>query len=378
MGQAPASPGPVPPPLPGGRTQSAEPAPRGKENDHEENLNRQMLQDLLGHVRQMAIRQVELASGPRNTDAEKENLVNQLTDKDRKMKDIEDQFKKTLEELQRKSSELEKAAESEAAAKARLEQEKLRHDSAGEKLSTRYRELERTKDDLEERMRQLSSAKGQLEAAKDQADKQAREALSQFDEAREALRRLEAERASLQGELATTRERAARLQEEAHAGRRGVEQETRDLRCRAAVLEDQLHDTQEKLQQERLRVDQERQRADRAEQELERMQQEASQWPVGNFQQESLIVQQKINNELKGEVCRLERLLSQERSMHSIMSPADFFALHDKQAEDESALVAENERLRRSLMRTQCELDDAVSRLRDAMQRASEATPAGR
>jgi len=359
--------------LPGSRSQSVEPAPRSNELEKEEGLNRQMLQDLLNHVREMAVRQVELASAARG-DNDKENrtkdLLHQLTDKDQRIKEIDEQLKNTLEELQRKSNALEKASESEAAVQARLEQEKQRHDNAGERLTARYRDLERSKDDLEERMRHLTASKHELEAAKELAEQRAKDTAVQLGQVREAVRHLEAERASMNSELASTRERAARLKEEADAGRRGVEQETRDLRCRAAVLEDQLHDAQEKLQQERIRAEQERQRAERAEQEHERLQQELSQWPPGNFQQESIIVQQKINSELKGEVCRLERLLSQERSMHSILSPADFFALHDKQADDENALALENERLRRMLMRTQCDLEDAVCRLQDAERRA--------
>jgi len=359
-----ASPSP-PPGMPREPLPSAQQAP-----DHEDsNLSRQMLQDLLGHVREMAVRQTEIAAASvRKGYHEKEELQSQLLTKEQKIKEIDEQLQKTLEELQQKSSDLVRASESEAEAKQRLEREKLRHDSAGEELTVRYQELERSKDDLEERMRQVVGLKGQLEAAKDEAEKRETASITQCERAQEAIRRLQSDLGDIRSEFAA----ASQQREEAERVRIGVERETKDLRIRAALLEDQLRDAHDKLQQERWHAEQERQRAERVEHDQERLPQDASQWGSPQLQ-ESLTVQRRINADLKCEVCRLERMLAQERATHSIMSPADFFALHQKQAEGERGLVSDNELLRRQLMKTQCDLEDTVNRLQEAQAQLREA-----
>lgn len=345
-------------------------------------MDSRMLQDCLHHLREISIRQVEMASSSgRGVDPEKE-LMTKLTSKEQMIRDIDSQLHQALEELAKKSSELTKAEQSEAEAQASLEQEKRRHDNAGEKLTARYKDLERSKDDLEERMRQVVNIKGQLEAAKEVADSQARESM-------EAVRRLEEEKQALQAELAAHREQAAqavaRAREEADAGRRGVEQETRDLRCRAAVLEDQLQDAQEKLQHKQLQIDQERQkgeraeqRAQRAEQEQERLQQQlqhdVSQWSYHSEAatreklSSDLAAKDKMNSDLKAEVCRLQRLLHQERTQHGVFNPTDHLALC-KKAQEEFGLAAEVERLQRELMETQCDLGNAIGKISELQQK---------
>jgi len=219
-----------------------------------------------------------------------------------------------------------------------------------EQQRQRSAELERSSEELQEQVRQLTSQNTALEAQvrqltsqhssfEAQASERDRDFQGRLASSTEASRRLEGEKRLMEAEL----ERERQHQKE-------VEQETRELRCRTAVLEDQLRDSQEQRQ--------------RTEQDQQRTEQDLRQWYQkfieSNKENTSL---QRANQDHKRDIWELENQLRQERNVANIATPGEFIKL--MKAHEGTSVATDNNRLKQALSRTQCDLDLCIRKLHD-------------
>lgn len=180
-----------------------------------------------------------------------------------------------------------------------------------EKAQSRVQELERAE-------QVMSGLKASVEA---QAQEREQELASRLASASDTARRLEGEKRAMEAEL-----------EKVRSQQRDNEQETRELRCRNAVLEDELRGTQELKH----RCEQEQQKAVRD------AQQDSGQWlqKYRDAQKENAQLQ-KENKDLKNMVWELENQNRQERVNYC--NPGDL--LKAAKAYESQSATAENNRL---------------------------------
>mmetsp|Transcript_124406 Transcript_124406/g.323235 ORF Transcript_124406/g.323235 Transcript_124406/m.323235 type:complete len:1346 (-) Transcript_124406:232-4269(-) len=253
--------------------------------------------------------------------SEAEEARAQLAEKEKKLGDVEAQLHTTLEELKSKEHELHRAQEKEQ--ELHIAQERF--------------DLQRAQETA-------------LEAAKVRAEERAHEM-------EEMVRRLETEQKRLTAEV-------SQLQE-VNAKHRTVEQELRDLRCNAAVLEKSLRDAQEEHQ----RADQAKQAA---EQERQRSEQERRQWEACYSQWQGECDALKAENEglkrengelkrenevLRRDVSDFDNAARQDRWNANIIINGDYRRLVKEMAR-EVPYRCENDQLKAKLSEMQCELHD--------------------
>lgn len=220
---------------------------------------------------------------------------------------------------------------------------RAQHDSetaeiAKKKAQTRVEELERAEHDWHEKVRKLSGVKASIEA---QAEEREQELSGRLASVSDAARRLEGEKRALEGEL-----------EKLKSQLKDNEQETRELRCRSAVLDDELRGAHEQKQ----RCEQEQQKAVRD------ALQDSGQWRERFLDSKKENAQlQKTQQELSTLVWELEDQLRQERTNYC--SPAELLKL--SKAHESESLLAERNQLMLALMSKTRDMDLYVKRVQE-------------
>jgi len=338
------------------------PKPTAREQEQLER-DRRLLQDILVEVRTMSVALADSApanssndqgspngdGSPQRGGASKE-LRAQIEAKDKKLDEFEQKFSCLVAELSEKEDLLGLATrEREAAEKAKkdLEEEHARRLEAEqsetktvELLTARCSEVENLNQELVEKLRRAEAKIASLQAGKEKAEESAKDAAERSAENNEAVRRVEGEKRALEAELAKASEEIDRLQT--------LEQETRKLRCREAVLEDELRDLQEKRQQ--------------AEAQKQALEQDCSSW-----QQRCLEEEQKYAPNNQKAVWDLEMALHQERKMASLTCPGDILKVINHFASSEN-MASENDRLKMEVFELRNQLRDMQQVFRGAQQ----------
>lgn len=195
-------------------------------------------------------------------------------------------------------------------------------------LQRRCQEHERNELELRSQVRNLSSLKGSLSA---QMDERERELSGRLSTALEQARCCEAEKRKAESEA-----------EAAKTQIHGLMEETRDLRNRAAGLEEQLRRALEKqqvLSEEKHSVEQD------------------MQWRWQKFQEcqnENKLLAKTIQDHKKV-VWELEMQMRQDRSVANCCTPGEFLRL--VKAYEEQNTVIENGRLKKALLNVECDLE---------------------
>lgn len=216
-----------------------------------------------------------------------------------------------------------------------------------EQMRQRCTDLERRNEELEEQVRQLTSQNSSWEA---QASERERDFQNRLGSSTEAARRLEGEKRLLEAELEKVRHQHKEELEKVRQHQKEVEQETRELRCRTAVLEDQLRDSQEQRQ--------------RTEQDQQRTEQDLRQWYQKFIESnKENTVLQRANQDHKRDIWELENQLRQERNVANIATPGEYIKL--MKAHEGASLATDNNRLKQALTRTQCDLDLCIRKMHE-------------
>jgi chromosome segregation ATPase len=226
------------------------------------------------------------------------------------------------------------------ASKERLEEEQRAsraNQERAEQLRRHCEELQHREQDLLEQVQHLGSQRQAFEAQATEAVRSCEELGGRLGHATEAARRLEGEKRLLESELERARQQQG-----------ASEQEVKEFRCRSATLEDQLRE----LQDHRQRVHQDQKQS---EQELQEWYQKCVEAERGN----AGILRQ--NQELRRDLWELGIQMRQERNVANLCSPGEFLSLM-KAHEDES-LAADHGRLKKQLLKTQCDLELCLRKL---------------
>jgi len=216
--------------------------------------------------------------------------------------------------------------------KQKFEQAQQRFEQAHQRCT----ELERSEQDLQEKVRMLSGVKASLEA---QAGERERDLAGRLASTAEAARRLEGEKRVLEAEVDKVKHQ-----------HRECEQETRELRCRNAVLEDQLRDAQEQRK--------------RFEQDQARAEQDIRQWYqkfIDSNKENTTL--SKVNQDHKRDIWDLENQLRQERSIAAFPKPGELLKM--MKAHEGESLANETFGLKKALARTKCDLDLCIRKLQE-------------
>lgn len=221
------------------------------------------------------------------------------------------------------------------------------------------RELAQAKEELEKKVREceiLKEAKdmfaGDLKTMSE--DRHAvKEAFQEVKSAKvkleEQLRSLCSEKEALEGRVAAAAEAARKLQSDRADLEMAVEKsvlETRELRCRAAIAEDQANKAED--------------RARKAENDCLHLQKKADQ-----CREELCVLQRKYDEqqefvlELEGQILREHRTLSADQGQ----SPGD--RMRNAKHAPDTMLLKEHGSLKKEMSKVRCDLDLAVQKIRD-------------
>lgn len=312
--------------------------PTAREQEQQER-DRKLLQTILSEVRTMSQCLAD-GSEPPKTEGESvlcdvQDLKEKVNEKDKRLIELNNALQKALEELAGKESRINsfeqdvKAVQSE---KEKLEADMKRRsdakDEAAERIAQRCADHERRNAELMSKLAEKETALINLQAEKERAESAQREAETRLQESESARRQLEGDRRSVEAELKRLQEQAERH----HA----VEQETRELRCRVAVLEDTLHDAQDKQRA-----------AERASDAAERARQTAEQ-EVAALHERILQEEKKSVPSHHRALWEAEEALVREQNAACLRSPGDFLRVMNYFATREN-LAYENDRLQMEL-----------------------------
>lgn len=306
--------------------------PTAREQEQQER-DRKLLQTILSEVRTMS---QCLADGSGPVDGESQNLdmhdlKDKLEAKDKKLLELNSELQKALQELTSKESVIcsfEQDVKTVQTSKEQLEADVKRRsdakDEAAERIAQRCADHERRNAELMNRLAEKETKLSTLQAEKERAEAGHREAMTKLKDAEDARKRLEGERRGLEVEL-------SRLQEQAER-HHSIEQETRELRCRVAVLEDTLRDTEDK---QRL--------AERQLEAANRLRQTAEQ-DASSLREKLMQEEKKTAPNHQRAVWEAEDALVREQNAGCLRSPGDFLRVMNYFANREN-LAYENDRL---------------------------------
>jgi len=283
---------------------------------------------------------------------------------------LQEQEARLQEQEQRYALEMQQAKEDHDQTHRNLMRAKHNYDTAEYakgKLEARVQELERSEQELQERSRMESALRA---SAQGQAAEREKEIAGRLAMATEAARRLEGEKRVLEAgmqrlevELQKAMDASRRCQDghraleaeiEKEKSQRGeAEQESRELRCRLAVSEDEKRCVQERNHE----LEQEQQKA------VQDAVQDSNQW------HQKLMEGKKENGQLakavqdlKADLWNLETQLRQERNAANICRPGELLKLVKANSSEH---LAENDRLKRMLKKTHCDLELCMSKIQE-------------
>jgi len=302
--------------------------------DELEHSSRQRLQTLEGTVQLKDKELKEVEENLRAQLADKDNLRAQLADTQSQLLEEQQQHAQTKRQIQERHEDNERTHRD----LMRARHDYHAADLSKAKMQSRVRELERAEQEWQEKHRMMSGMKASLEA---QVQEREQEIGGRLAAATEAKRRLEGEKRGLEAEL-----------EKARSQQRESEQETRELRCHNAVLEDELRGAQERSQ----RLEQDQRKA------VQDALQDSSQWHQKFLDTKKENGQlQKAVQELKTLVWELENQLRQEQ-LHN-RPPGEILKL--AKAHERESVMAEDNRLAMALKKKSTDMALCVKKIQE-------------